>query len=276
MSRPKTVPKSRLGQNFLFDPGILDRIVESAEIGPEDTVVEIGPGLGRMTQMLAARAKRVIAIELDNKLYQNLLHNLPSVRPGGSRQAGSNIELVLADCLKYPYENLDRFKVVANIPYYITTPILFKLMESGDRLVSMTLTVQKEVAKRITASPGGKEYGVLSIAVQLKMDPSIEFIIPRGAFRPPPRVDSAVIHLKHRTAPLADIDDETHLMKVVRAVFSTRRKTLLNGLKPFGKADFLRRILDGLDIQAQIRPEELSIQTLAALSNALKQSRTDP
>ncbi len=262
MSRPKkTVPKSRLGQNFLFDPGIIERIVEAAAIGPEDTVVEIGPGLGRMTRMLAARAKRVVAIELDNKLYQSLLHNLPS---------GSNIEPVLADCLKYPYENLDRFKVVANIPYYITTPIIFKLIESGDRLVSMTLTVQKEVAKRITASPGGKEYGVLSIAVQLKMESSIEFIIPRGAFRPPPRVDSAVIQMKRRTAPLADIDDETHLMKVVRAVFSTRRKTLLNGLKPFGKTDFLRRILAEVDIPAQIRPEELSIQTLAALSNALK------
>ncbi len=253
--------KSRLGQNFLFDPGILDRIVEAAEVGPEDTVVEIGPGLGRMTQMLAAKAKRVIAIELDNNLYQRLLHNRPP---------GSHIEPVLADCLKYPYENLNQFKVVANIPYYITTPIIFKLIESGDRLISMTLTVQKEVAKRITASHGSKEYGVLSIAVQLKMESSIVCIIPRGAFRPPPRVDSAVIHMKHRTVPLAVIDDETHLMKVVRAIFSTRRKTLLNGLKPFGKTDFLRRILDEVDIPAQVRPEELSIETLAALSNAIK------
>ncbi len=253
--------KSRLGQNFLLDPEILDRIVETAAIRPDDTVVEIGPGLGRMTQLLAAKAKRVIAIELDNKLYQRLLHNLPS---------GSNIEPVFADCLKYPYENLDRFKVVANIPYYITTPIIFKLIESGDRLLSMTLTVQKEVAKRITASPGSKEFGVLSIAVQIKMEPSIEFIIPRGAFRPSPRVDSAVIRIKHRTAPMARIDDDAHLMKVVRAVFSTRRKTLLNGLKPFGKTDFLRRILAELDIPPQVRPENLDIQSLAALSNALK------
>ena len=263
MSRPKILTKKRLGQNFLFDPGIIEKIVEAAEIGPEDTVVEIGPGLGRMTQMLADRAKRVIAIELDNSLYQRLLHNLPS---------DSNVEPVLADCLKYPYENLGSFKVVANIPYYITTPIIFKLIESGPRLLSMTLTVQKEVAERIAASSGGKQYGVLSIAVQLKMEPSILFKIPRGAFHPSPRVDSAVIQMKYRTVPLAVIDDETHLMKIVRAVFSTRRKTLLNGLKPFGKADFLRPILEELDIPAQVRPEELDIQTLARLSNAIKKA----
>ena len=161
--------KKSLGQNFLFDPAILGRIIEASGIGPGDTVVEIGPGPGRLTLMLSKIAKRVIAIELDSDLYRKLQDELTG---------RENVELVLGDALKYRYDDLGPFKVVANIPYYITTPIIFSLIEARSNLVSMTLTIQKEVAQRIVAGPGPKDYGVLSLAVQYHADPEIKFIIP--------------------------------------------------------------------------------------------------
>jgi len=253
--------KKRLGQNFLYDPGILHRIVDAAEVGPEDTVVEIGPGHGRMTGILAQRAWRVIAIELDEALHAGLRRELSDV---------SNVEPVHMDCLKYPYENLDRFKVVANIPYYITTPIIFRLLEAGDRLTSLTLTVQKEVAERIVAGPGSRDYGVLSIAVQIRSTPKILFTVPRGAFRPPPRVDSAVIQMRPLAGPRPDLPDERYFMNMVRTVFSRRRKTILNGLKGYAPPSKLRVLLAELGIPADTRPEMLGIEDLARLALGLK------
>jgi len=214
--------KKSLGQNFLFDPAILGRIIEAASIGPDDTIVEIGPGPGRLTTLLSKVAKKVVAIELDSDLYIKLQDEL----------AGrENVELVLGDALKYRYDDLGSFKVVANIPYYITTPIIFSLLAARDNLVSMTLTIQKEVAQRIVANPGTKDYGVLSLAVQYHADPEIKFIIPAGAFRPVPKVDSAVIHIHIRKTPKVIVADEALLFKIIRAGFSQRRKTLSNALK---------------------------------------------
>lgn len=253
--------RKRLGQNFLYDPGILERIVDAAEVMPEDTVVEIGPGHGRMTSILAERAGRVIAIELDEALYAGLRRELP---------VDSKIEPVHMDCLKYPYENLGRFKVVANIPYYITTPIIFRLLETGGGLVSLTLTVQKEVAERIVAGPGSRDYGVLSIAVQIKSTPSILFTVPRGAFRPPPKVDSAVIQMRPLAGPRPELSDERYFMNMVRTVFSRRRKTILNGLKGYARPEQLRVMLERIGIPAETRPEMLGIEALARLSDGLK------
>ncbi len=171
--------KKSLGQNFLFDLSILHGVVESSLITDSDTVVEIGPGHGSLTSILAGIAKKVIAIELDHELYAKLQKRFSGY---------GNIILVHGDALSYPYETLEPFKVVANIPYYITTPIIFKLLEAGNRLISMTLTVQKEVARRIVSGPNTKDYGVLSLAIQYVAIPEMKFIVPREAFKPVPKV----------------------------------------------------------------------------------------
>ncbi len=205
-------PKKHLGQNFLYDPSILRRIVQAAEISSEDTVVEIGPGHGRLTWLLAEKAKRVIAIELDRELYEKLRQE----------EVDKDIELVHGNALRYPYEDLPEFKVVANIPYYITTPIIFRLIESRGNLISITLTVQREVAKRIAAQPGTKDYGVLSIMIQYYAIPELKFIIPKGAFRPVPKVDSALVNMKIRKSPPVEVKDEKFFFRIVKTAFSHR------------------------------------------------------
>jgi 16S rRNA (adenine1518-N6/adenine1519-N6)-dimethyltransferase len=237
--------KKSLGQNFLFDPAILGRIIEAASIGPDDTIVEIGPGPGRLTTLLSKVAKKVVAIELDSDLYIKL-------------------QLVLGDALKYRYDDLGSFKVVANIPYYITTPIIFSLIAARDNLVSMTLTIQKEVAQRIVANPGTKDYGVLSLAVQYHADPEIKFIIPAGAFRPVPKVDSAVIHIHIRKTPKVIVADEALLFKIIRAGFSQRRKTLSNALKPL--MPDIKDVLIDTGIDPGRRGETLSMDEFAILA----------
>jgi 16S rRNA (adenine1518-N6/adenine1519-N6)-dimethyltransferase len=247
--------KKSLGQNFLFDPAILGRIIEAASIGPDDTIVEIGPGPGRLTTLLSKVAKKVVAIELDSDLYIKLQDEL----------AGrENVELVLGDALKYRYDDLSSFKVVANIPYYITTPIIFSLLAARDNLVSMTLTIQKEVAQRIVANPGTKDYGVLSLAVQYHADPEIKFIIPAGAFRPVPKVDSAVIHMHIRKTPKVIVADEALLFKIIRAGFSQRRKTLSNALKPL--MPDIKDVLIDTGIDPGRRGETLSMDEFAILA----------
>ena len=247
--------KKSLGQNFLFDPAILGRIIEAASIGPDDTIVEIGPGPGRLTTLLSKVAKKVVAIELDSDLYIKLQDEL----------AGrENVELVLGDALKYRYDDLGSFKVVANIPYYITTPIIFSLIAARGNLVSMTLTIQKEVAQRIVANPGTKDYGVLSLAVQYHADPEIKFIIPAGAFRPVPKVDSAVIHMHIRKTPKVIVADEALLFKIIRAGFSQRRKTLSNALKPL--MPDIKDVLIDTGIDPGRRGETLSMDEFAILA----------
>lgn len=250
-------PKKHLGQNFLYDPSILRRIVHAAEISSEDTVVEIGPGHGRLTWLLAEKAKRVIAIELDRELYEKLRQD----------EVDKDIELVHGNALRYPYEDLPEFKVVANIPYYITTPIIFRLIESRGNLISMTLTVQREVAKRIAAQPGAKDYGVLSIMIQYYAIPKLKFIIPKGAFRPVPKVDSALVNMKIRKSPPVEVKDEKFFFRVVKTAFSHRRKTLANALKVLSENIKDEIIMAGIDPQR--RPGTLSIEEFARLADVL-------
>jgi 16S rRNA (adenine1518-N6/adenine1519-N6)-dimethyltransferase len=250
--------RQKLGQHFLFDPSILERIIRVAGIEPGDTVVEIGPGKGDLTTLLSEKAEEVIAIEYDMYLCNQLRERFPET---------GKIKLYCGDALKYPYRLLPPFKVVANIPYYITTPIIFRLLEVGDRLISATITVQNEVAERIVASPGGKDYGVLSVMVQYYTEPEIAFRIPGGAFVPPPRVDSAVIHLKTLSGPRVSVSDEKIFFRIVRTAFSQRRKTLANSLKP------LKRDTKALLVEAGIdparRPETLSMEEFARIAEIL-------
>ncbi len=248
--------KKHLGQNFLFDPSIIERIIHAAKIEPDDLVVEIGPGPGMMTRMLAERAKKVIAIELDDKLYEKLKDKLAGY---------NNIELIHGDALEYAYDNLPDFKVVANIPYYITTPIIFKLLDTRKNLKSMTLTVQKEVAARIVANPGGKDYGVLSIMVQYYAKPHFDFIIPREAFRPMPKVDSAAVCMEILEKPCVDVINEELFFRIVKTAFSQRRKMLSNSLKSL-KSD-VNEWLSKVGIDSKRRPETLSLEEFARLAN---------
>jgi len=250
--------RQRLGQNFLLDPSILRRIVAASGAGPGDTVVEIGPGLGRLTSLIAETAGRVIAIELDTKLHERLSAEMAGV---------PNMEIVHGDALKYPYGELGPFRVIANIPYYITTPIIFRLLEHRDRLLSMTLTVQKEVARRITAPPGGKDYGVLSLSIQYRGRAEMKFIVPAGAFSPKPKVDSACVHIDVYRTPPVDVTDEALFMKVIRTAFSQRRKTLTNSLKTVSPD--IRATLEHAGIDASERPERLSMEDFARLANSI-------
>jgi 16S rRNA (adenine1518-N6/adenine1519-N6)-dimethyltransferase len=253
------MPKKHLSQNFLYNPALLRRIIQVADVGPEDTVVEIGPGPGRMTEMLTERAKKVIAIELDRDLYRKLKNKLSHAE---------NFELIEGDALLYPYENIrEPFKVVANIPYHITTPIIFKLLEHRDRLKSMTLTVQKEVAERVAAKPGNKTYGVLSVMVQYHGKAKSRFVISKGAFRPVPRVDSACLHIEITDTPTVSVKDEQLFKSVVRASFGQRRKTIKNSLGSlFSEAE---EALRESDIDPGLRAERLSIEDFARISDSL-------
>lgn len=250
--------KKHLGQNFLYDPSILSRIIQAAGLSSEDTVVEIGPGPGRLTRMLAEKVKRLIAIELDPELYERLKGDFIAYR---------NVEIVHGDALQFPFETISEFKVVANIPYYITTPIIFRLLEAKAFLRSMTLTIQKEVAERIVAHPGCKDYGVLTIMIQYFVRPELKFIIPKEAFRPVPKVDSAVVHMKILEQPAVTVKDEKMFFRLVRTAFSQRRKTLSNSLKSF-RAD-IREVMISAGTDPQRRPETLSLEEFARLSDFL-------
>lgn len=250
--------KKHLGQNFLFDPSILRNIIIAAGIKPDDTIVEIGPGPGRLTKMLSEAAARVVAIELDPDLCGRLKEETRGL---------SNIELVHGDALKYPYETLGVFKVVANIPYYITTPIIFKLLEHRDSLMSITITVQKEIAERIAAGPGSKAYGRLSVMVQYYGRPEIKFIVPKGAFRPTPKVDSAVIHVEICKNPTIKVKEEQFFFTLIKTAFSHRRKTVLNALR--GLSMDMKDCLLKAGIEPMRRPETLSIEEFARLSDVI-------
>ncbi|TAN39738.1 MAG: ribosomal RNA small subunit methyltransferase A [Nitrospirae bacterium] len=252
------MPKKKLGQNFLSDPFVLGRIIEAADLTPDDTVIEIGPGPGSLTKLLAENVKRLIAIELDHDLCVKLLPKLSAFR---------NVELIEGDALKYSYNDVGRFKVVANIPYYITTPLIFRLLEEKENLGSITLTIQKEVAERIVAGPGGKDYGVLSIMVQYYSIPQLKFIVPKELFWPVPKVDSAVVHITLRKTPAVEVKDEEFFFKVIRTAFSQRRKTLSNSLKPFGPA--VKEVLEIAAVDPVRRPETLSISEFAQIADLL-------
>jgi len=249
--------KRHLGQNFLSDRSILNRIIQSASLDEADTVVEIGPGPGSLTRMLAERVQRLIAIELDHTLYERLRGDFIAYR---------NVEIIQGDALQFPFETIGQFKVVANIPYYITTPIIFRLLDARAHVKSMTLTIQKEVAERIVAKPGGKDYGVLSIMIQYFAGPELKFIIPREAFHPAPKVDSAVVYMKILERPSAIVKNEELFFRLVKTSFAQRRKTLSNSLKSFGEG--IKDLLISSGIDPQRRPETLSIAEFARLSDA--------
>ncbi len=257
--------RARLGQHFLSDRAVIEKILESAELGTDDLVVEIGPGTGMLTHVLCEKVRKVIAIELDAKLYERLKASLA---------AHENLELVHGNALDYPYENLPEFSVVANIPYYITTPLLFKLLEAKKNLRSMTLTVQKEVAERIVARPGGRDYGVLSVMVQYRARASIEFIVPREAFRPVPKVDSAVVRIRVLPKPVVTVNDEAAFFRIVRTAFSQRRKMLSNSLRVL-RGD-IGRLLREAGIDPRRRAETISFEEFARLSNLLSRGHDVP
>ncbi|KJU86133.1 rRNA adenine dimethylase [Candidatus Magnetobacterium bavaricum] len=252
----------RYGQHFLSDVGILQRMLDCAQLTADDTVVEIGPGLGVLTEMLLRRVGRVIAIEIDSDLHQKLRGRLCGY---------DNFTLVAGDALKFDYREIERFKVVSNIPYCITTPLIFKLLEEAGGLQSMTLMLQKEVARRITALKGSKAYSVLTLMVQYRSSTSLDFIVPRGAFRPPPKVDSAVVSFFALEAPAVTVNNEQAFFKVIRTAFLRRRKTIANNLKPYDIN--IKDILGDIGIDHMTRPERLSLEDFARISLALEQRR---
>ena len=257
----------RLGQNFLVDVGVVRAIVDAADLSPADTVLEIGPGIGTLTQGLAESGARIVAVELDKKLPAVLAETLKGY---------DNVTVVPGDILKLDILrtlNLgagERFKVVANLPYYITTPILMALLEQHLPIERMVTMVQKEVAVRMTARPGSKDYGALSVAVQYHTDARIVMDVPPRAFMPAPEVTSAVIACRVRETPAVHPTDEKLFFRLVRAAFGQRRKTLLNALTGAGLTKELCRAgLTAAGIAESLRGEQLSLTDFARLSDAV-------
>lgn len=260
--------KKSLGQNFLTDPLYLDRIVEAARLRPEDRVLEIGPGQGHLTRRLAARAGRVLVIELDDRLVPELRRAFAD-RP--------HVEIVHADALHYDYGVLDgAWKVVANLPYYIATPLLERLLAVSGLFTTLTVMLQKEVARRVAAVAGSREYGLLSVLVQLRAEARIEMIVPAGAFTPRPKVDSAVVTLTVSPSLRVVMDDERFFLQVAKAAFGQRRKTLRNSLAAL---PIPRRDIESAAARAGIdlgrRPETLSLAEFGRLADALRTPVTE-
>ena len=263
--------QKKFGQNFLIDTHVLDKIIRSAEISREDMVLEIGPGIGTMTQYLACAAGKVIAVEIDRALIPILEDTLDGY---------DNVRIINGDILKIDLaklveeENGGRpIKVVANLPYYITTPIIMSLFEGHVPLRSITVMVQKEVADRMQAGPGSKDYGALSLAVQYYAKPYIAANVPQNCFMPRPRIGSAVICLERYETPPVAVKDERLLFGIIRASFNQRRKTLANGLKNSPELDFTKEEIEAaiekLGKGASVRGEALTLGEFAELSNWL-------
>lgn len=264
-----------LGQNFLTDGSIVQKIVDAGDVGKNDLVVEIGPGVGSMTCELASRAGRVLAVEIDRYLIPALTEILKDY----SNTTIINEDVLKVDLRKIIQESLEQnpdglksVKVIANLPYYITTPIIMKLLEENPGIDSMVFMVQKEVAERMVAKPGGKDYGALSVAVQYYSQPGIAFNVPPEFFIPKPEVDSTVIRLNILKEPPIDVMSEKMFFNVVKASFGQRRKTLLNALSNSGyfakSKDEIRDILNHLGIEENRRGETLSLLQFAQIANA--------
>jgi 16S rRNA (adenine1518-N6/adenine1519-N6)-dimethyltransferase len=266
--------KKSLGQNFLIDTNILRKIVDFAELSDETGAIEIGPGIGALTEQLARRAKKVVAFEIDQRLLPILEDTLS---PYG------NVRIIHQDVLKADihrviseeFTGMTDIMVVANLPYYVTTPIIMKLLTDRLPIRGMVVMLQKEVADRLAAKPGTKDYGSLSIAIQYYTEAETVMTVPRTVFIPQPNVDSAVIRLIKRKQPPVKVEDEAFFFQVVRASFAQRRKTILNNLVnnlPNGKAmkEQIERVLTETDIDPRRRGETLAMEEFAALSNALR------
>ncbi|HWI40354.1 MAG TPA: 16S rRNA (adenine(1518)-N(6)/adenine(1519)-N(6))-dimethyltransferase RsmA [Verrucomicrobiae bacterium] len=260
-------PKKMFGQNFLTDRNVLARIVSASGAGPADRVLEIGPGRGALTNLLAQAAGRVVAVEVDRELAALLRAEFFSL---------PKVEILEADVLEVDLRELLQgegppWKVVANLPYNISTPALFRLLEAREVLADMTLMLQKEVGARLAASPGTAEYGILSVLFGLHYDISLAFVVKPGAFFPRPKVDSAVIRFLPLQKPREEVGDEELFRRLVKAAFGQRRKTLWNCLKGAGLApeEKLRGVLEACGIDPGRRGETLSIAEFAALSRLL-------
>lgn len=263
--------QKKFGQNFLIDTHILEKIIEEAQITQDDCVLEIGPGIGTMTQYLAENARHVVAVEIDKTLIPILEDTLSGY---------DNVTVLNADILKTniqaicdEYNNGMPIKVVANLPYYITTPIIMGLFESHVPLKSITIMVQKEVAERMKEGPGSKDYGALSLAVQYYADPEIVAEVSPNCFIPKPNVGSAVIRLTRYEKSPVDVKDESFMFGLIRASFNQRRKTLSNGLSNAGMGitrDEVTKALEQMDLSPTIRGEALTLEQFADLSNILK------
>ena len=267
LNRFKLRADKKLGQNFLIDENVVHQIVAAAELSEADTVLEVGPGIGTLTQGLAESKARVVAVELDTRLLPVLATTLNGY---------DNVRVVHGDILKVNIMEevgAPSFKVCANLPYYITTPIIFALLEKRlpmERLVAM---VQKDVAERMAAQPGGKEYGALSVAIQYYTEPEIAFIVPPTSFIPAPAVDSAVIVCKRREKPPVEVCDEGLFFRVVKAAFSLRRKMLSNSLKNMGiKSEQVAKWLELAGVDGKRRAETLSLEDFAKLTNSFNEA----
>ena len=269
--------QKKFGQNFLIDTHVLEKIVDAADIGKDDLVLEIGPGIGTVTQYLCEAARQVIAVEIDRKLIKILRDTL---------SAYDNVEVINEDILKVDIAALVEeknggkpIKVVSNLPYYITTPIIMTLLEKRVPVTDMTLMMQEEVARRMQAVPGNKDYGALSLAVQYYSVPYIAAFVPQNCFMPRPTVGSAVVNLKCHKEPPVKVKDEELMFKLIKASFAQRRKTLQNGLTNSAELDFTKEKITEAILKMQeilgmkqnplIRGETLTLKEFACLSDIL-------
>lgn len=265
--------RKKFGQNFLIDEDVLEGIVDASGVTEDDVVLEIGPGIGSLTQYLASRARKVIAVEIDKTLLPILDHTL---------EGWDNVKVLNQDILKTDIasianeENEGRpLKVIANLPYYITTPIIMKLFENGSPIDSVTVMIQKEVAERIGSAPGSKQYGAISLAVQYYASVTIALEVGPESFVPQPKVSSTVIRLDRFPTPPVKVDDEEQMFKIIRGVFNQRRKTLVNGVANFEGLSFskddIRKALTAMGLPETTRGETLSLEQFAELSNHLSE-----
>lgn len=268
--------RKKFGQNFLIDEHVLNKILEAAGVGCEDFVLEIGPGIGTLTQYLCEHAGQVLAVEIDPKLIPILQETLSGY---------GNVEIIHGDILKQDiqaiadeYNGGKPIKVVANLPYYITTPIIMELFESHVPLANVTVMVQKEVAERMQAEPGTKAYGALSLAIQYYAVPYLAANVPPNCFMPRPNVGSAVIRLDCLSHTPVEVKDERLMFRLIRASFNQRRKTLQNGLANSGELDFSKeeigRAIQAVGLSPAVRGEKLGLAEFAALADELAEYRS--
>jgi len=261
----------KLGQNFLIDGNIINKIANTAELDENSGVIEIGPGFGTLTQELCKKAKKVVAIELDKSLEKVHKETLNY----------DNVKIIYDDFMKVDVVKLidEEFKgmdvkIVANIPYYITTPIIMKILEERYKISKIVVMVQKEVAQRLNSKPGSKEYGAITLAVQYRADTNIALMVPNTVFMPRPKVDSAVIEFNILSKPRIEVMDEKMLFALVKASFGQRRKTILNGISNNMKLskDFVKEILEKSEIDPGIRGETLSLHEFGRISDEMSKS----